>query len=259
MKQHSLLIVVVILFANRTPRKCRPTAAAETAPRRRAAAGDKSLARPGVRPARTRAPAAGPVLAREERPSAAGDCLDSWRRLARGQQGQLSGGVVRRSRLRRGQYQLPVEPARGFSRPDRGLQGSDPLAPGQRQEVRAGTGAHRRLGRLGGRPSRRPAGHLGGREGTGGQRAATWTSPAACRPSWTGSARPTLRRWPAGTTTPSRPSRCCWADRSRRTRRRRRRPTPSPTCPKARRPSSSCTAIATRRCRSTRASCWPRP
>ncbi len=66
---------------------------------------------------------------------------------------------LRHQGLRRGEHQLPLQPARPLPRPDRGLQGSHPLAAGQRREVQPRCRSHRRLGRFGGRSPRRPAGH----------------------------------------------------------------------------------------------------
>ena len=70
--------------------------------------------------------------------------------------------------LRGGLDELPVQPARDLPGPDSRLQGRRPLAARQRQEVRPGRGPHRRLGRLGWRPSGGVAGHHGGRQGAGG-------------------------------------------------------------------------------------------
>ena len=73
--------------------------------------------------------------------------------------------AVREPGLRRGEHQLPPQPARHLSRPDRGLQSGDPLAAGERRQVRLRSEPHRRLGRLGGRAPGRPARHHGRREG----------------------------------------------------------------------------------------------
>ena len=103
-------------------------------------------------------------------------------------------------------------------------------------------------GAFGGRSPRRPAGHDRRREGTGGQRAGTWTSPAGCSASWTGSDRPISPRWAAGRTSPTPRWRGSSAARSRTSRNSPPRRTPSPTSARTPLPSSSCTARRTSWC-----------
>ena len=85
--------------------------------------------------------------------------------------------------LRGGEHQLPPEPTRPLSRPNRGLQGRHPLAAGQCRQISSRSRAHRRLGRVGRRPSGRAAGHDGRREGIGGtRRQSRPIEPRAVRP-----------------------------------------------------------------------------
>ena len=154
----------------------------------------------GIRPRRAPAAEARSLPAREAQRPAAGHRVGPRGRMEGRRQGLAAGRAPGAQGLRRGQHQLPPEPGRRLSGPNRGLQGGHPLAAGQRREVPPRPGPHRCVGAVSGRSPRGPAGHDRRRQGIGGHAAATSTSPAASSASSIGSAPRTWPPWAGGTT-----------------------------------------------------------
>ena len=119
------------------PRATRAPAAAEGSAGRAGSAGSRlGRGRPPAKPSRS-------LPARKGGRAAAAGRLDSRRGLAGRQQRRLPRRAADRQGLRRGQHQLPAQPARGLPRPDRGLQGGDPLVSADCAESGASAGGLR--------------------------------------------------------------------------------------------------------------------